>query len=148
MLLPSGRRRRELYEANGRNRVYMHLGPPEIAPLPQRFADAGFERTRCVVDIDVSKHGNGLLRSYLSRIEITYKYPKDARGHALTPLRVEFDLYKLKPYLELIGFGGVSDSTLWPIRRPKRNRTALSRNVMQWSHQEQLPGDSNHSAAL
>ena len=25
---------------------------------------------------------------------------------------------------------------------------ALSRNVMQWSHQEQLPGNSNHSAAL
>ena len=56
----------------------MYLSGPEIAPLPQRFADAGFERTRCVINVDESKHSNGFFRSHLSRIEITYTYPKDA----------------------------------------------------------------------
>lgn len=114
---------RELYEANGQKRVYLYVTPREVAPLPRRFTEAGFERTRCVVNIDVSKHDRARFRSQLSRIEIVYAYPRDIRGHVAPPLVVDFDLYKLKPYLELIGVG-TSHSALMPIpsRLSKRDR--------------------------
>ena len=101
----------------------MYVTSREVAPLPRRFTEAGFERTRCVVNIDVSKHDRARFRSQLSRIEIVYAYPRDIRGHAAPPLVVDFDLYKLKPYLELIGVG-TSHSALMPIpsRLSKRDR--------------------------
>jgi len=133
-------RRRELYEANGQKRVHLYVNSKEVAPLPGRFTEAGFERTRCVVNIDVSKHHDGRFRSQLSRVEIVYTYPRDIHGHTAPPMVVDFDLYKLRPYLELIGVG-TSHSALMPIpsRLSKRDRTAPSEFERQTSPLHKFP---------
>ena len=95
----SQERMRALYDQNGQQRVYVYFDENDVAPLPAKFTDCGFARTRASMNIDKKSNGT-TLRAQVQRVQFTFRsaaYPNEA------PLIVEYDLYHTKPYIDLLG---------------------------------------------
>lgn len=89
---------RMLYEQNNNRRVYLYFEKHELAPLPAKFRDCGFARTRATMTID--KDDDDILSSHVQRVQFSFT---SANHPDELPLTVEFDLFNTKPYLDLLG---------------------------------------------
>lgn len=95
----SQERMRHLFEANNERRVYVYFEKDEVSPLPRKFSDCGFVRTRATMNIDRKSNGT-TLRAQVQRVQFSFKSPSHPDE---PPLIVEYDLYHTKPYLDLLG---------------------------------------------
>jgi len=79
--------------------VYVYFDRDDVAPLPAKFAECGFERTRATMNVDRKSNGT-TLRAQVQRVQFTFRSPSHP---AEPPLVVEYDLYHTKPYHDLLG---------------------------------------------
>lgn len=95
----SQERMRDLFQSNNERRVYVYFEKDEVSPLPPKFTECGFARTRATMNIDRKSNGS-TLRAQVQRVQFTFSsvnHPDE------DPLVVEYDLYHTKPYLDLLG---------------------------------------------
>lgn len=104
----------ELWEANGAKPCAVDVHPPDVKPLPEAFARAGFARARCAVAVERTEDG---YRAVLTHVEIAHAPPDDATG--LQSAVVDFPVRRLKPYLELVGLG-LADSCMGTVEKRRR----------------------------
>ena len=108
-------RLRELHAANGGQPCAVDVHPPDVKPLPEAFARAGFARARCAVVLE--RTDDDQYRAVLTHVEIAHAPPDDATG--LQSAVVDFPLRRLKPYLELVGLG-LADACLGTVEKRRR----------------------------
>ena len=108
-------RLRELHAANGGQPCAVDVHPPDVKPLPEAFARAGFARARCAVVVE--RTDDDQYRAVLTHVEIAHAPPDDATG--LQSAVVDFPLRRLKPYLELVGLG-LADACLGTVEKRRR----------------------------